>query len=131
MHGVTRWRSRHGIERGHGWPRQDVHGAAGLGWAGTPPAAGPRPAARATPMPAGSSQMRRGLSAAQWTVLLSCTLVVGSTALNIGASSPRILDLGVPQVVIIPFLMAMFLVAELFLMNVEFRRQAYSLTMAG
>jgi hypothetical protein len=75
--------------------------------------------------------MRRGLSAAQWTVLLSCTLVVGAAGLGLSSSTPRILDLGVPQVVIVPFLMAMFLVAELFLMNVEFRRQAYSLTMAG
>ncbi|HEX4726424.1 MAG TPA: EAL domain-containing protein [Jatrophihabitans sp.] len=75
--------------------------------------------------------MRRGLSAAQWTVLLSCTLAVGAIALCLSASTPRILVLPMPQVVIIPFLMAMFLVAELFLMNVEFRRQAYSLTMAG
>ncbi|HET6209016.1 MAG TPA: EAL domain-containing protein [Jatrophihabitans sp.] len=75
--------------------------------------------------------MRRGLSAAQWTVLLSCALAVGAIALCSSSSTPRILDLGVPQVLIIPFLMAMFLVAELFLMNVEFRRQAYSLTMAG
>ncbi|HJQ00797.1 MAG TPA: EAL domain-containing protein [Jatrophihabitans sp.] len=75
--------------------------------------------------------MRRGLSAAQWTVLLSCTLVIGATALNLGASSPQILNVGIPQTVLIPFLITVFLLAELFLMNIEFRRQAHSLTMAG
>ena len=51
--------------------------------------------------------------------------------MNLGASSPQILDLGIPQTILIPFLIAVFLLAELFLMNVEFRRQAHSLTMAG
>ncbi|MDQ2956140.1 MAG: EAL domain-containing protein [Actinomycetota bacterium] len=75
--------------------------------------------------------MRRGLTAGQWTVALSCTLALGAAALEVGARSPRILDLQMSQLMIIPILVAMFLIAELFLMNVEFRRQAHSLTLAG
>ncbi len=73
----------------------------------------------------------RGFTAGQWTVALSCTLAAAAAALGLGAASPRILDLHLSQFVIIPFLVAMFLIAELFLMNVEFRRQAHSLTLAG
>lgn len=75
--------------------------------------------------------MSRGLTAGQWTVALSCTLTIGATALGLGAASPRILELRMPQLLIIPILVGMFLVSEQFLMNVEFRRQAHSLTLAG
>ncbi|MGI8666169.1 MAG: putative bifunctional diguanylate cyclase/phosphodiesterase [Jatrophihabitans sp.] len=79
----------------------------------------------------GLEKVRRSLTAAQWTIALSCTLGLGAVALSFGASSPRILDLHMPQAAIVLILVAMFLIAELFLMNVEFRRQAYSLTLAG
>jgi len=75
--------------------------------------------------------MRRSLSAEQWTLALSATLGVGAAALTLGARSPAILTLPVPQQFVLPMLVAMFLIAELFLMNVEFRRQAHSLTLAG
>ena len=75
--------------------------------------------------------MHRSLSAGQWTLALSGTLGVGAAALSLGPSSPAILRLSWPQVVVLPMLVAMFLVAELFVMNVEFRRQAHALTLAG
>ena len=75
--------------------------------------------------------MQRSLSAGQWTLALSGTLGIGATALSLGLSSPAILRLAVPEVVALPMLVGMFLVAELFVMNVEFRRQAHALTLAG
>ncbi|MFL6160652.1 MAG: putative bifunctional diguanylate cyclase/phosphodiesterase [Jatrophihabitantaceae bacterium] len=75
--------------------------------------------------------MQRTLSAGQWTLALSGTLGIGAIGLSLGASSPAILHLAVPEVVVLPMLVGMFLIAELFLMNVEFRRQAHSLTLAG
>jgi diguanylate cyclase (GGDEF)-like protein len=75
--------------------------------------------------------MSRSLTAAQWTVALSTTLGIGAVSLSVGASAPTVLDLPIPTVLILPLLVGMFLIAELFLMNVEFRRQAHSLTLAG
>ncbi|HEX2903031.1 MAG TPA: GGDEF domain-containing protein [Jatrophihabitans sp.] len=75
--------------------------------------------------------MNRNLNAAEWTVALSATLGVGALALALGTYSPSILTLPVPHLLLLPLLVVLFLVAELFLMNVEFRRQAHSLTLAG
>lgn len=75
--------------------------------------------------------LRRTPSAGQWTLALGCTLAVGAAALSIEADNPVILDVQLAQPLIMSILVAMFLIAELFLMNVEFRRQAHSLTLAG
>jgi len=75
--------------------------------------------------------MQRSLSAGQWTLALSGTLGVGATALSLGLSSPAILRQSVPEYLVLPMLVVMFLIAELFVMNVEFRRQAHALTLAG
>ncbi len=75
--------------------------------------------------------MKRGLTAGEWTLALSGTLGSAALALSIGASSPAIMTLPIPHLLIVPLLVALFLIAELFLMNVEFRRQAHSLTLAG
>ena len=75
--------------------------------------------------------MSRSLSAGQWTLALSATLGVGAAGLSLGLPSNAILQLGMSQKAVIPMLIGMFLLAELFLMNVEFRRQAHSLTLAG
>ncbi|HTZ45070.1 MAG TPA: EAL domain-containing protein [Jatrophihabitans sp.] len=75
--------------------------------------------------------MHRSFSAGQWTLALSATLGAGAAALSLGAPSPAIVHIDVSQQVVVPLLVGMFLIAELFLMNVEFRRQAHSLTLAG
>ena len=75
--------------------------------------------------------MHRSLSAGQWTLALGGTLGVGAAGLSVGAPSPAILHLAVPEPVVVPMLVGMFLIAELFVMNVEFRRQAHALTLAG
>jgi diguanylate cyclase (GGDEF)-like protein len=75
--------------------------------------------------------MHRSLSAGQWTLALGGTLGVGAAGLSAGAPSPAILHLSVPEPVAVPMLVGMFLIAELFVMNVEFRRQAHALTLAG
>jgi diguanylate cyclase (GGDEF)-like protein len=67
----------------------------------------------------------------QWTFLLSSTLAAGAVLLTLTADSQPILLLNLPPAVIVSVLVAMFLFAEQFLMNVEFRRQAHSLTLAG
>lgn len=75
--------------------------------------------------------MAGNLSASQWTLALSGTLAVGATGLALGDSTPAILTLNVPLALVSPLLVGMFLVAELFLMNVEFRRQGHSITLAS
>ncbi len=77
--------------------------------------------------------MKQNLSASQWTLALSGTLAVGAAGLTFGAPSPSpaILHLNIPHGLVVAMLVAMFLVAELFLMNVEFRRQGHSLTLAS
>lgn len=74
---------------------------------------------------------RGGLSAGQWTILLSATLTVGATALSLQRDTGPILALDIPPVLLAPGLAVLFLISEQFLMNVEFRRQAHSLTLAG
>jgi len=75
--------------------------------------------------------MNRSLNAEQWTLALSATLGAGALSLGLGASTPAIFTLPIPHQVLLPLLVALFLTAELFLMNIEFRRQAHSLTLAG
>jgi diguanylate cyclase (GGDEF)-like protein len=75
--------------------------------------------------------MRPHLSAAQWTLALSGTLVAGATALALGNPTPAVLSLNISRGLVLPLLVGMFLIAELFLMNVEFRRQGHSITLAS
>jgi len=77
------------------------------------------------------SRSPRG-SAARWTLILSAVLAAIATGLTWHADAPPILVLeNIPTVTLAPGLVALFLLAEQFLMNVEFRRQAHSLTLAG
>jgi len=70
--------------------------------------------------------------AARWTLILSAILAAVAVGLTWHAEAPPILVLNkVPAVLLAPALAALFLLAEQFLMNVEFRRQAHSLTLAG
>ena len=115
----------------------------GLARAGPRPAGPPRAGRprggrrRAGPATAGNSTVRRGLMVAppNGPVALSCTLTLGAHRTwlwaLVGAGIRDLLTTGVPQVVIDPAPGGDVPVAELFLMNVEFRRQAHSLTLAG
>ncbi|WP_408657260.1 putative bifunctional diguanylate cyclase/phosphodiesterase [Jatrophihabitans sp.] len=76
------------------------------------------------------SRSPRG-GAARWTLTLSGVLAVIAVALTWHADSEPILTLDLPTPVLALMLAALFLLAEQFLMNVEFRRQAHSLTLAG
>src|SRR3954463_13021048 len=77
------------------------------------------------------SRSTRG-GAARWTLILSAILAAVAAGLSWHAEAPPILVLDkVPTVLLAPALAALFLLAEQFLMNVEFRRQAHSLTLAG
>ena len=69
--------------------------------------------------------------AAQKTFLLSCGLLVATAALTLGTRSTPIVATKVPAVVAAVVLGGLFFLAEQFLLNVEFRRQAHSLTLAG
>ena len=70
--------------------------------------------------------------AARWTLTLSAILAAVAAGLTWHADAPPLLVLHkVPAVLLAPALVALFLLAEQFLMNVEFRRQAHSLTLAG
>ena len=76
------------------------------------------------------SRSPRG-AAARWTLTLSGVLAMVAVALTWNADSEPILTLDLPAPVLAIMLAALFLLAEQFLMNVEFRRQAHSLTLAG
>ncbi len=77
------------------------------------------------------SRSPRG-GAARWTLILSGVLATVAAALTWNADAEPILVLDhLPTPVLAPALVALFLLAEQFLMNVEFRRQAHSLTLAG
>ena len=75
--------------------------------------------------------MGRNLNAGEWTIALSVTLGAAArrsrSAYRHRASSPCPFR----TFWCCPCWSALFLVSELFLMNVEFRRQAHSLTLAG
>jgi diguanylate cyclase (GGDEF)-like protein len=75
--------------------------------------------------------MRRAPSPALVTWLLTAGLAAGAVALTIGTGGGPIIDLHLPVAAIALVLGAGFFLAEQFLMNVEFRRQAYTFTLAG
>ncbi|MCW2541121.1 MAG: putative Diguanylate cyclase/phosphodiesterase [Frankiales bacterium] len=74
---------------------------------------------------------RRQLTAGQKTVLLSLALALAAAGLTLQAPSYPLIALPASQPVIMVGLAALFLLAELVLLNVEFRRHAYSFTLAG
>jgi diguanylate cyclase (GGDEF)-like protein len=72
------------------------------------------------------------LSPKQKTFLLSVALTLGAAALILQAAGARpILVLHLPAPFVALGLVVLFVLAEQLLMNVEFRRQAHSLTLAG
>jgi diguanylate cyclase (GGDEF)-like protein len=75
--------------------------------------------------------VRRPFNPAQWTFLLSSGLAVAAVIVTLRAGSGPILALHLPVTLVVPVLGGLFLFAEQFLMNVEFRRQAHSFTLAG
>lgn len=68
---------------------------------------------------------------ALWTFLLSSALATAAIVLTTTVDTRSVLPINLPAAVVAVALGAMFLFAELCLMNVEFRRQAHSLTLAG
>ena len=75
--------------------------------------------------------MRRALSPAQVTWLLTTALAAGAVVLANGTGGGPILALHLPVVVVALALGAVFFLAEQFLLNVDFRRQAHTFTLAG
>src|SRR5664280_1332209 len=75
--------------------------------------------------------MRRALSPKQVTWLMSAALAAGAVVLTTQAGGGPILALHLPVVVVAVALGAGFFFAEQFLVNVEFRRQAHTFTLAG
>jgi len=75
--------------------------------------------------------MRRAPSPALVTWLLTACLAAGAVALTTRAGGGPIIDLHLPVAAVALALAAGFFLAEQFLMNVEFRRQAYTFTLAG
>src|SRR5674476_242187 len=75
--------------------------------------------------------MRRALSPKQVTWLLSAALAAGAVVLTTQTGGGPILALHLPVVVVAVALGAGFFFAEQFLVNVEFRRQAHTFTLAG
>jgi diguanylate cyclase (GGDEF)-like protein len=75
--------------------------------------------------------MSRPLTPGQWTFLLSSALATAAVIVTLRAGSGPILVLHPRGVMVGLALGALFLLAEQFLMNVEFRRQAHSFTLAG
>ncbi|MDQ1738787.1 MAG: hypothetical protein QOE53_439, partial [Pseudonocardiales bacterium] len=73
-------------------------------------------------------------AAARWTLILSAILAAVAAGLTCWTTEDTrpILVLGdLPTPVLAPALVALFLLAEQFLLTVEFQRQAHSLTLAG
>jgi diguanylate cyclase (GGDEF)-like protein len=75
--------------------------------------------------------MRRSLSAAQVTWILSAGLTAGAVVLTTRASGGPILALHLPVTAVALMLGAGFIITELFLLNLEFRRQAHTFTLAS
>ena len=84
-------------------------------------------------MPVNRSAWRTALQFGppQKTLLLSCVLTAAAIVLTVRAGGRPIIDLGWSRVGVGLVLAALFFLAEQFLLNVEFRRQAHSLTLAG
>src|SRR5680860_1246306 len=75
--------------------------------------------------------MRRALSPAQVTWLLTTALAAGAVVLATRTGGGPIITLHLPVGVVAVALGAGFFFAEQFLLNVEFRRQAHTFTLAG
>ena len=75
--------------------------------------------------------MRRALNATQFTWLLSAALAAGAIVLMAGTGGGPVMTLHVPVAVVVLALGAAFFFAEQFQLNVEFRRQAHTFTLAG
>jgi len=75
--------------------------------------------------------MRRALSPTHFTWLLSAALAVGTTVLTIRTGGGPVVALHLPVVVVVLALGAAFFLAEQLRLNVEFRRQAHTFTLAG
>ena len=75
--------------------------------------------------------MRRALNATQFTWLLSVALAAGATGMTSVAGGGLIMSAHLPLDVAVLAVGAGFLFTEQFLLNVEFRRQAHSFTLAG
>jgi diguanylate cyclase (GGDEF)-like protein len=75
--------------------------------------------------------MRRALSPTQVTWLLTTALAAGAMILTTRTGGGPIIALHLPVVVVAVALGAGFFFAEQFLLNVEFRRQAHTFTLAG
>jgi diguanylate cyclase (GGDEF)-like protein len=75
--------------------------------------------------------MRRALGPTQVTWLLSATLAAGAVVLTTRTGGGPIIALHLPVAVVAVVLGAGFFLAEQFLLNVEFRRQAHTFTLAG
>jgi diguanylate cyclase (GGDEF)-like protein len=73
----------------------------------------------------------RRLTPAVWTLLISAALAVVATVLTLVAPGGPLLTEHLPVPVLAIGIAVTFFCAEQFLMNVEFRRQAHSLTLAG
>src|ERR1035437_6033483 len=75
--------------------------------------------------------MRRALGPTQVTWLLSAALAAGAVVLTTQTGGGPIIALHLPVAVVAVALGAGFFLAEQFLLNVEFRRQAHTFTLAG
>jgi diguanylate cyclase (GGDEF)-like protein len=71
------------------------------------------------------------MNPARWTLCLSVALAASAAILTWRAGPAPILSVDLPPVVLVPLLVVLFFLFEQFLMNVEFRRQAHSFTLAG
>ena len=75
--------------------------------------------------------MRRALSPRQVTWLLSAGLAAGALLVTARSGAGPIMALHLPVVAVAVVMGAGFFLAEQFLLNIEFRRQAHSFTLAG
>src|SRR5665811_1742162 len=75
--------------------------------------------------------MRRALRPTQVTWVLSACLAAGAVVLTTQTGGGPIIALHLPVAVVAVVLGAGFFFAEQFLLNVEFRRQAHTFTLAG
>ena len=75
--------------------------------------------------------MRLPLSAAHWTVVLSGTLAAAAVTLSVTAPGRPLLASHLPVALLVAMIATTFLLAEQFLMSVEFRRQTHAATLAG
>src|SRR5450631_2644556 len=75
--------------------------------------------------------MRRVLGPTQVTWLMAAVLAVAAMVITTQAGTGPIMAPNLPPVLVAALVGAGFFAAEQFLLNVEFRRQAYSFTLAG